>query len=438
MLRFLYRRSLTPLLLTPALTPTLHHTYSSQVDVDSILGCSGCGIDLQTEDKSDAGYIPPSVFDAYAGLKPIVCYRCARLAAHGDEGGVYVGHARGYSDRQMGRIPKKKAGVVLVADAGDLEGSLLPNRISSLVGPETSLVIAVNKADTLPHDGRRHTRRLATYVRSRIRDLWPDEFRSAVRDVLFVSATKRTRIGALADAAARAAGDGDLYFVGAANVGKSSLVNAIRGLGSHATTIAPLPGTTLKSVPSPMASGANAYDTPGLLKDPSVSLAMFDALPDPDAASLFRKLKFKSPIVPRPERILPTQHMSLAGGVVKLGFSFDTGVMAASLYAHPALLEPRGKVLSLLSQAKHELRAQSRIESSTIYVPYSPSSFRGKIKSVADICIPGFGWIALGKGATPSSSTLSCLQPHIRIDIEAPVPPSSVIVRPSMFPTNKA
>jgi ribosome biogenesis GTPase A len=79
--------------------------------------------------------------------------------------------------------------------------------------------------------------------------------------------------------------DGDIYVVGAANAGKSTLINYILGRDNKeekpfnnsnkragnrnqfkgALTTSPLPGTTLKFIKIDLGDGQNVYDTPGLL-----------------------------------------------------------------------------------------------------------------------------------------------------------------------------
>jgi ribosome biogenesis GTPase A len=105
--------------------------------------------------------------------------------------------------------------------------------------------------------------------------------------VRLISCKTGAGVGAMIDKARSLAEktDCDIYLVGAANAGKSTLLNHILGRAETAeektqagklragnrnkrkgaVTTSPLPGTTLKFIKVDLDGGRSLYDTPGLL-----------------------------------------------------------------------------------------------------------------------------------------------------------------------------
>ncbi|MBX5436357.1 MAG: ribosome biogenesis GTPase YqeH [Alicyclobacillaceae bacterium] len=217
--------------------------------------CSGCGAPLQSDDPTRPGYVPPEAVQR----ETLVCRRCYRIRHYGEFSPVSVPPEQ-YAD-QVSRIQGEAGQVLYVLDVFDLSGSLVPGLAGLIGGANVDLV--VNKVDLLPPEVK--AERLADWV-------WSTVESTGVRPrrVWFVSA--RTGQGLDEVVAALSQPDvGQVWVVGMANVGKSTLLNrlAARLKGSEPFTVSRVPGTTLGLVRAtlPVADGRSlaVVDTPGLL-----------------------------------------------------------------------------------------------------------------------------------------------------------------------------
>jgi hypothetical protein len=176
-------------------------------------------------------------------------------------------------------IRDKPAVIVALVDIFDFSGSVLPE-LDSIAG-DNPVIIAANKADLLT--SKMGPQRVENWVRRELEYLGITSLANVGGAVRLVSC--KTGIG-VDSLLAKARGladkmDCDVYIVGAANAGKSSLLNNIltrneakapgkRRAGNAngnkgAVTTSPLPGTTLKFIKVDLGGGRNLYDTPGLL-----------------------------------------------------------------------------------------------------------------------------------------------------------------------------
>jgi ribosome biogenesis GTPase YqeH len=221
------------------------------------LRCIGCGSVIQTSDPAKAGYVPSSVLEK--GPDTIVCRRCFRLQHYNEVTPSMITPEEFYAI--VSAIGATDSLVVMVVDLFDLEGSLLP-QIARLTNHNDMIVVA-NKRDLLPKvvsDAK--LRHHITQV-IHAHDLRP-------KDVLLLSATKRTHLDQVMDAMLHAAKGRDIYIVGATNVGKSTFVNAIlksyADLKHDVITVSRHAGTTLDQIRIPLGD-QDLIDTPGILQD---------------------------------------------------------------------------------------------------------------------------------------------------------------------------
>ncbi|MDI3257359.1 MAG: ribosome biogenesis GTPase YqeH [Kyrpidia sp.] len=212
--------------------------------------CRGCGEPLQSEDPGRAGYVPPHRLEEPG----VVCRRCYRIMHYQEvaPASVPAERLRGI----MGLLAAERATVVHVVDVTDWTGSRIPD-LSTVA--EGRLWLVINKIDLLPRETRYD--RVLRWVEMQLNK---EGIRAERVDL--VSAHKGIGISELLDDLSRV--ENHVYFIGAANVGKSSLVNALlQAAGRPADgllTTSRVPGTTLNTVTIETGNGNVWVDTPGI------------------------------------------------------------------------------------------------------------------------------------------------------------------------------
>ncbi|XP_037385769.1 nitric oxide-associated protein 1 [Talpa occidentalis] len=255
------------------------------------LNCSGCGAELHSQDPGVPGYLPGEKFlraaaQAGGGLSRTVCQRCWLLVHHRRALRLQVSRER-YLEVVSAALRRPGPSLVLyMVDLLDLPDALLPD-LPALLGPK-QLIVLGNKVDLLPQDAAGYRQRLRERLwddcaraglllppgrrRSPHGDKGPgDEEQTAdpsarcgtvLRDVRLISAKTGYGVEELISALQRSwRYRGDVYLVGAANAGKSTLFNTLLesdyciAKGAEAidrATISPWPGTTLNLLKFPI------------------------------------------------------------------------------------------------------------------------------------------------------------------------------------------
>lgn len=179
-------------------------------------------------------------------------------------------------------IRDKKAVIIALVDLFDFSGSVLPE-LDAIAG-DNPVILAANKADLLPSSMGQV--RIENWVRRELEYSGIKSLANIGGAVRLVSCKTGMGVGAMMAKARSLADelDCDIYVVGAANAGKSTLMNHILRPPSDAddrvprkkragnqnarkgvVTTSPLPGTTLKFIKADLGDGLSLYDTPGLL-----------------------------------------------------------------------------------------------------------------------------------------------------------------------------
>jgi 30S ribosome assembly GTPase len=223
--------------------------------------CYGCGAILQSQDPNEVGYVPPEKF---ASDDETLCERCYKLR-----------HYSQYKETKdinidyitiLDNAKEENALAVYVFNAFSLNGSLLDGLGQYL--PKKVLVV-INKRDLLPRSYSDEYLIAQTKALLKSQNIEP-------LDILVTSASssKTANIPSLLEDINKYRDGKDVYFIGAYQVGKSSIINSLlmayKNETNRVITTSPYPGTTLDVISIPLDENSNMYDTPGIYNSKSI------------------------------------------------------------------------------------------------------------------------------------------------------------------------
>ena len=259
--------------------------------------CIGCGVIIQTEDKTGLGFTPQSALEKGLETGEVYCQRCFRLRHYNeitdvqltDDDFLKLLHEVGDSD----------ALVVNVIDIFDFNGSVIPGLPRFVSGNDVLLV--GNKKDILPKSVK--PGKISQWLMERAHE---EGLRPV--DVVLTSAQNKHAIKEVIDKIEHYRKGRDVYVVGVTNVGKSTLINAIiqeiTG-DQNVITTSRFPGTTLDKIEIPLDDGSYIYDTPGIIHRHQMAHYL-----------TAKNLKYVSPkkeIKPKTYQLNPEQTLFLGG-----------------------------------------------------------------------------------------------------------------------------
>uniref|UniRef100_W5K952 Nitric oxide associated 1 n=1 Tax=Astyanax mexicanus TaxID=7994 RepID=W5K952_ASTMX len=222
--------------------------------------CTGCGALMHCTIPEVPGYLPSEKFKQLIeedSLKQAVCQRCFLLVHH--QKALNVTMSKEEYRKIVGKIKSQKALVLLIVDLLDLPDSIVPD-LPQLVGQNKHVVILGNKVDLLPGDADNYLKR----IRGQLAQYCADAGVAITdqKDIHLISAKTGYGIENLITRLQMSwKYKGDVYLVGTANAGKSTLFNTLlesdycKSRASdviHKATISPWPGTTLNLLKFPI------------------------------------------------------------------------------------------------------------------------------------------------------------------------------------------
>eukprot|EP01082_Thalassiosira_pseudonana_P003921 g3042.t1 g3042 contig12:1307115-1308808(-) len=417
--------------------------------------CSGCGSDFQQDDEFRPGFLPFEKYEVQAKLAKIEEVQKVQekaesaewtpedeveyLLRQGDpntgEGGdellgisvdemaeklgldlEVLSRKRFFEEFKKLLMPLKQKTAVILAlvDLFDFSGSVLPE-LDEIAG-DNPVILAANKADLLPSEMGQT--RAENWVRRELEYLNVRSIANIGGAVRLVSCKTGFGVPGMIEKAKSLAEDMDcdIYVVGAANAGKSTLVNflldennpnkstrfegkkragnANKWKGS--VTTSPLPGTTLKFIKIELGGGKNLYDTPGLLIPGSLT----DRL-TPEELKIVVPKKRVEPITFR----VASGKCVLVGGLAKIELIGDSKPFLFTFFvANDIKLHPTDSEKSDEFTAKHvgtlltpplepgpeRMKDIGEFEYHTINIDGD-----GWKQAAADITLRGLGWVAV-------------------------------------------
>jgi len=264
----------------------------------SKLHCIGCGGELQNTDETKPFYTPKSL-DAD---ETIYCQRCFKMRHYGKVIPTFLNE----QDYQMMLDNIDPNGLLVqVVDIFDIEGSLIP--AITRLATEKNLIVVANKRDLLPKSVKN------AKLKHRLNAILHQEGLKPLT-IELTSAVKNHGIDSLIETISKHAKGRDVYFIGATNVGKSTLINhmisaAARKKSEPITTFF-APGTTQGFIEIPF-DDIHVYDTPGLFKkNHFFQILSGDAL---------KKIQPRKEINPRVYQLEVNQTIFI-GGLVRIDF----------------------------------------------------------------------------------------------------------------------
>ena len=365
--------------------------------------CTGCGIELQFEDKNREGYVPEEKFITEEDL---LCQRCYKIKNYGQNIGNNL-KKEDYS-KEVANSAKKSDIILPIFDIIDFEGSFTEEILDYL--RDYRSIILINKIDLLPDFV--HPTEIANWVKERLmeEDIIPD-------DIGFLSAKSKYGVNGIIRKINNLFPDKKVRAVilGVSNVGKSSVINLL--LGKNKITTSKYSGTTLKSINNKIPkTDIMIIDTPGLIPEGRISdlISVESGLKLVPSGEISRKT-FK----PEENRvfmfdafcrfkILETENSDR--GKYKPIFSVYS---SKNVKFH---LTKEDRVEELLKGDFFELMKKEEKEN---YLENKFVTYNTEIQENEDLVIAGLGWINVKRGP---------------LNIELTVPEyAKVIVRPSLF-----
>eukprot|EP00339_Tiarina_fusa_P013001 CAMPEP_0117062108 /NCGR_PEP_ID=MMETSP0472-20121206/43263_1 /TAXON_ID=693140 ORGANISM="Tiarina fusus, Strain LIS" /NCGR_SAMPLE_ID=MMETSP0472 /ASSEMBLY_ACC=CAM_ASM_000603 /LENGTH=768 /DNA_ID=CAMNT_0004781097 /DNA_START=193 /DNA_END=2499 /DNA_ORIENTATION=- len=368
------------------------------IDVDSV--AEELGLDLAALSK-----------------KNVICKRCHGLQNFGK---VDESLRPGWTDeptmsqekfRELLRpIGEKPAVVIALVDLFDFGGSVL-KELDGIAG-ENPVILCANKVDLLPP--KMGKQRAENWVRRELEYMGVKSLANIGGAVCLISSKTGAGVNEMLRKARNLADDRDcdVYVVGAANAGKSTLMNWVIGRETEedigkvragnrnafkgALTTSPLPGTTLKFIKVDLGGGRKLYDTPGLLIP-----GTFTQLLTPQELKIVCPKKRVEPITFR----VASGKCVLVGGLARIELIGDckpflfTFFVANEVKLHPTdamkadefILKHAGGILTPPFQPGAERIADiGPLESHVVDIEGA-----GWKEAAADITLTGLGWVAV-------------------------------------------
>lgn len=344
--------------------------------------CLGCGVQLQTEDKQKAGYVPLSALEK----EELICQRCFRITHYNEVAPVEL------TDDDfleiLHKIGESKGLVVKLVDMFDFNGSWIDG-LPRFVGFNPILLVG-NKVDLFPKNI--NVNRMKNWLRTSANELGLRPV-----DVCLASAVTGEGLDEVLEAIEYHRGSENVFVVGVTNVGKSTFINQIikrvGGKDEPLLTTSRFPGTTLNMIQIPLADGKALYDTPGVIN----RRQMAHYIAEKDFKQVFPIKRIKPKVYQ-----LQEQQTLFFGGMAR--FDFVRGERQSFVcYLSNELAIHRTKLANaeqLYQRHLGGLLSPPRKEQLADWPKMRKHTFQIS-KQPTDIVVSGLGWVTLkGQGAT--------------------------------------
>jgi hypothetical protein len=282
----------------------------------------------------------------------------------------------------LNEVKEKQGLVIQIVDLFDLEGSILPENPEFVRGKP--LILVGNKMDLFPLSVKKD--RLEKYLRRFAYNshLYPEE-------VVLCSAVKGENIDAILKKIEKVPGGENIFVIGTANVGKSTLMNQLLFRlkeENQGMTTSEYPGTTLHAIRVSLPGEKYLIDTPGYLRNDRLNMLF--------TPSELKRISPKQRIDPRVYQLQSDQTLFF-GGIMRMDFvegekqSFVCYV-ANGLYMHRTKRENADSIYQAQVGKLFVPPEDARKE-----IPWKKHVFHFDGKNKEDIVLSSLGWIACGR-----------------------------------------
>lgn len=361
--------------------------------------CKGCGAVLQDKNPNLKGFI--NKIDESKEL--LYCKRCFRLM-HYNEFPKILATNEEY-ENVIDDLLTKDGLIVFVVDVFDFTGTFIPKIMNKL--RDKNVILVANKLDLLPKSV--NVSRIVewlTYMANR--------YFFKVDAINVVSSKKGYYIDDLMNTINFLRNGKDVYFMGVANVGKSSLINAILkrcdNFTSDLIATSPIPGTTLNSIKIDFFNDSHSIiDTPGLI---NVN----------NAQSLLSEQSYRA-LIPQKEikpitYQLQKDNTVLLGAIASIALKSE-GNTSFTVYTSENVTVHRRKdidTLEFMNKHRSELLTPP-VKDDNSKLEYIEKEF--VVNSKQDIVISGLGFVNVNNACTVKITILKNLDVFIRNGIFA-------------------
>lgn len=311
-----------------------------------MIKCIGCGSTLQTIDENKEGYISEETLTKHREMA--YCKRCYQIQHYGKVTRLPFDLHR--YKKQMSRIKKERAKVLLIIDVLDIYGCFNPVIIDAI--SESEVIILINKVDVLPKGIK------IAKIENRVREIAYEKGLN-VKKVVNISALKSQNVIQVIDWILKEAKQ-NVYLVGLANSGKSTFLNAVIKKYFNETkdiiTTSYVHGTTYDLIKIPLEDNINLIDTPGLISNSQYSYYLTDK-----SMKIINPKKYLKPTIYQ----LNDNQTVYIGGLFRLDILRGENItvttfLSNSLYVHRTKLENADKLYD--NQVTKQLSPPSKDE----------------------------------------------------------------------------
>lgn len=204
--------------------------------------CSGCGVELQSENSKEKGYIKPEIIK-----NAKYCERCFKITHYNEK---LIVPLKNINEHVINEVNKNKKYVFFLIDLLNINNETI-NTFKKIKANKT---LVVSKLDNIPKSIKQTT------VNSWLKSVYKIE-----ENIIFISSKKSLNIEQIYNILAKE-NQNQAYILGFTNAGKSTLINKLcldNNITDNIITTSLIPNTTLDFIKIKLNDQLTIIDSPG-------------------------------------------------------------------------------------------------------------------------------------------------------------------------------